>query len=158
MRGMYIKKKNDKSFFHVLASSRYACGNVCICSLCLLKRGQRTLPLPLSSITRNYLITGADQTYENIWNIWHLTAVFPVNVINKELCCQELCHTGRMYVSEVVEEAVRQRCVATCNSASIDGFLSGSWCAYRFMWACDLDIGQFLLCISCLSVCVWNQF
>ena len=24
---------------------------------------------------------------------------------------------------------------------------------YRFMWACDLDIGQGLLCIPCLSVC-----
>ena len=57
-----------------------------------------------------------------------------------------------MYVSEVVEEAVRRGYVDTCDSASIDGFLSGSWCVYRFMWACDLDIGQSLLCIPCLSV------
>jgi hypothetical protein len=45
-----------------------------------------------------------------------LVAVCTDNPINKELCCQEWRHTGRMYVSEVVEEAVRQGCVDTCKA------------------------------------------
>lgn len=93
-----------------------------------------------------------------ILNMWHLIVVFPDNVINKKLCCQEWCYTDRMCVSEVVEEAVLQGCVDTCNSASIHGFLSGSWCVYWFIWAYDLDIEPGLLCTSCLSVCFSNQF